>query len=88
VAEGGWGKGVVKGLADWLLAQPGPEGFLASNLWRMKQFYETYADSPKLAALLRVLPWTHNLMILGQSKRPEEREFYLKQAVRAKVELA
>jgi hypothetical protein len=28
------------------------------------------------------LPWTHNLIILGQSKRPEEREFYLRMAVR------
>ena len=23
------------------------------------------------------MPWTHNLIILGQSKRPEERGFYL-----------
>jgi hypothetical protein len=50
----------------------------------MKQFYDVYADQPKLAALLRVLPWTHNLMILGQNKRPEEREFYLRLAVKAK----
>jgi predicted nuclease of restriction endonuclease-like (RecB) superfamily len=85
VAEAGWGKGVVKDLADWLLAQaPDLKGFSASNLWRMKQFYETYAGAPKLAALLRVLPWTHNLLILGHSKRPEEREYYLRQAVRAK----
>ena len=27
------------------------------------------------------LPWTHNLVILTQSKRPEEREFYLRMAV-------
>jgi predicted nuclease of restriction endonuclease-like (RecB) superfamily len=50
----------------------------------MKQFYEAYADAPKLAALLRELPWTHNLLILGQSKHPEEREFYLRLAVQAK----
>jgi hypothetical protein len=50
----------------------------------MKQFYEVYAGQTKLATLLRVLSWTHNLMILGQSKRPEEREFYLRLAVRAK----
>jgi predicted nuclease of restriction endonuclease-like (RecB) superfamily len=30
------------------------------------------------------LPWTHNLLILGQSKRTEEREFYLKLAVKAR----
>ncbi len=85
VAEGGWGKGVVRELSDWLLRQaPDLKGFSASNLWRMKQFYDVYADQPKLAALLRVLPWTHNLMILGQNKRPEEREFYLRLAVKAK----
>jgi len=85
VAEAGWGKGVVKELADWLLTRaPDLKGFSASNLWRMKQFYETYAGSPKLAPLVRVLPWTHNLLILGQSKRPEEREFYLKLAVKAR----
>ena len=32
-----------------------------SNLWRMRQFFETYRDQPKLAALLRELSWTHNL---------------------------
>jgi predicted nuclease of restriction endonuclease-like (RecB) superfamily len=85
VAEAGWGKGTVKELSDWLRTQaPDLKGFSASNLWRMKQFYDTYADQQKLAALLRVLPWTHHLMILGQNKRPEEREFYLRLAVKAK----
>jgi len=85
VADSGWGKGIVKELADWLLARaPDLKGFSSSNLWRMKQLYEIYADSPKLAPLVRVLPWTHNLLILGQSKRLEEREFYLKSAVKAR----
>lgn len=35
----------------------------------------------KVSALLRQLPWTHNLIILGQSKHPEAREFYLKMAI-------
>jgi len=33
---------------------------------------------------VRQLPWTHNLIILSQSKTPEEREFYLKTAIREK----
>ena len=45
---------------------------------------ETYRDDPKLSALVRVLPWTHNLIILGQSKRSEERELYLRMAVQEK----
>jgi hypothetical protein len=28
------------------------------------------------------LSWTHHRIILGQSKRPEEREFYLRMAVK------
>ena len=57
VADSGWGKGIVKELADWLLARaPDLKGFSSSNLWRMKQLYEVYADSPKLAPLVRVLP--------------------------------
>ena len=30
------------------------------------------------------MPWTHNLIILSQSKRPEEREFYLRMAAQEK----
>jgi predicted nuclease of restriction endonuclease-like (RecB) superfamily len=48
----------------------------------MRRFYETYREAPIVAALLRQLPWTHNLTILEQSKRPEEREFYLRMAIR------
>jgi len=35
-----------------------------------------------IPALLRKLPWTHHMTIIGQSKRPEEREFYLKLAIK------
>lgn len=35
-----------------------------------------------VGALLRQLPWTHHTHIIGQCKRPEEREFYLRLAVR------
>jgi len=63
---------------------PDLKGFSASNLWRMEQFYDVYVNKPKLAPQVRVLAWTHNLMIMGQNKRPEEREFYLMLAVRAK----
>ena len=52
--------------------------------FRMRQFYEAYRDDVKVSALLRQLPWTHNLIILNQSKRPEEREFYLRFAVQEK----
>jgi len=50
----------------------------------MKQFYEAYQDDQLVSALLSQLPWTHNLIILNQSKSPEEREFYLRLAIREK----
>lgn len=55
-------------------------GFTRSNLFRMRQFYQIYRDDEKVAPLVRQLPWVHNLIIFGQCKRPEEREFYLRMA--------
>ena len=46
--------------------------------------YEAYAGNEIVAALLRQLPWTHHLTILGQGKRPEERVFYLRLAIQEK----
>ena len=33
---------------------------------------------------MRLLPWSHNLIILNQSQRPEEREFYVRQSINEK----
>jgi predicted nuclease of restriction endonuclease-like (RecB) superfamily len=75
----GWGRGTVQILAEHIqLRQPDARGFSTSNLWRMKQFFETYQHQPKLAPLVRELPWTHNLLILSRCKHDEEREFYLR----------
>lgn len=74
-----WGDSVVNQLAEYIArTQSGMRGFTRSNLFRMRQFYEAYRDDEKVAPLVRQLPWTHNLIILSQSKRPEEREFYLR----------
>lgn len=82
LAAAEWGEGVVDRLAQHLARTvPGLRGFSAQNLWRMRQLVDTYRDAPKLSPLVRALPWTHNLIILGQSKRAEEREFYLRMAV-------
>lgn len=83
LAAAEWGNGVVTQLAAHLAnTQPGLRGFTRANLFRMRQFYEAYRDDEKVAPLVRQLPWTHNLIILSQSKRPEEREFYLRAAAR------
>ena len=78
-----WGDGVVKQLADYIEKNsPEIKGFSDKNLWRMKQFYETYKDADeKLSALLRQISWTNNLTIMSRSKSIEERLFYLQLCV-------
>ena len=81
VAAAEWGDGVVAQLAHYLAqTQPGLRGFTRRNLFRMRQFYEAYPNAEMVSALLTRLPWTQHLIILGQSKRPQEREFYLRLA--------
>ena len=80
-----WGDGVVAQLAAHIAqTQPGLRGFTRRNLFRMRQFYETYQGDEKVSALLTQLSWTNNLIILSQSKRQEEREFYLRRAAQEK----
>jgi predicted nuclease of restriction endonuclease-like (RecB) superfamily len=77
IANNTWGKSIVEDFADFIEKRyVGIKGFSASNIWRMKQFYETYRDNVKLAPLVRELSWTHNLQIMS-CKKDEEREFYL-----------
>ncbi len=76
-----WGEGVVEQLARFIARQhPDLKGFTRRNLFRMRQFYEAYRDDEKVSPLVTQLPWTHNLIILSQCKRAEEREFYLRLA--------
>jgi predicted nuclease of restriction endonuclease-like (RecB) superfamily len=83
ISNSGWGQATVRELARYIQKnEPGIRGFSPQNLWRMRQFYETYRHQAKLSTLLRVLPWSHNLAILSRSKRDEEREFYLRIARR------
>jgi predicted nuclease of restriction endonuclease-like (RecB) superfamily len=74
-----WGQSIVKELAEYLRSnEPNIKGFSDKNLWRMKQFYQTYKAFPKLSALLREISWTNNLIILSRAKSIEEQEFYLR----------
>jgi|SRR5690554_116832 len=78
-----WGKSVVTELAEFIQKnEPEIKGFSDKNLWRMKQFYETYKDNPKLSPLVREISWTNNLIIFSRCKSEEEREFYLIKANR------
>ncbi|KAF0178538.1 MAG: hypothetical protein FD161_1843 [Limisphaerales bacterium] len=81
IEHDGWGKGTVAELAAHLArTQAGTRGFSPQNLWRMRQFFDAYRDAPVLSTLLRELPWSAHLHILSGTKRPDEREFYLRLA--------
>ncbi|ADB42218.1 PDDEXK nuclease domain-containing protein [Spirosoma linguale] len=86
VASKNWGKSVVQELSDFIQrSEPNVKGFSAQNLWRMKQFYETYEGSSKLSALLREISWTHNTIIFSGTKTAEEQEFYLQLTIRERL---
>jgi predicted nuclease of restriction endonuclease-like (RecB) superfamily len=76
-----WGKSIVNQLSDFIQQkEPDIKGFSSQNIWRMKQFYETYRNLPKLSAMVRELSWTNNLMIISKTTTIQEKEFYLKLA--------
>ena len=86
-----WGSKVVDKLAVFIKSKyPNLRGFDRSGIYRMKQFYETYKDDEIVAPLARQLSWTNNLLIMAGTKSREEREFYIKMAIKnnySKVEL-
>ncbi len=86
VQTASWGKGVVVELARYI-AENDPEikGFSDKNLWRMKQFYETYRVDEKLSSLVRELPWTHNTLIFSRCKSNEERAYYIEMTAAEKL---
>lgn len=82
VAAKVWGKSVVKELANFIQrSEPNIIGFSSQNIWRMKQFYETYNGFPKLYTLCREISWSHQRLILA-CKLVEEREFYLRMTIK------
>lgn len=59
-----WGDSVVEHLAkDLQNSFPGMKGFSTRNLWRMRDFYQSYRQNEKLTALLSEISWTHHLVI-------------------------
>lgn len=82
IAKSQWGDGVIRQLADYIAANTeDSKGFSDKNLWRMKQFYETYRGVDEtLSSMMRQINWTNNITIMSRCKLPEEREFYIRLA--------
>jgi predicted nuclease of restriction endonuclease-like (RecB) superfamily len=78
-----WGNNTVEKLSQFIQEkEPEIKGFSAQNIWRMKQFYETYCDNKKLSPLVREISWTNNLLILSKTKDETEKEFYIKLSIK------
>ncbi len=81
--ELGWGRSVVEQMAKDLQEEFGKQsGFSSANLWRMRNFYLTYEDTPNLAQAVRDLPWSHNILILEKCKAPDEQKYYITNALK------
>ena len=83
IEKEGWGKSGVEALSKYIVSQnPLITGFSARNIWRMKQFYETYCGNAKLSTLLTEIGWSNHMHILSKAKSNEEKEFYIRLAVK------
>ena len=63
---------------------PGIKGFNRRGLYRMKQFYETYAENEVVTLLVTQINWTNHLLIMSGCKSDEEREFYIRLCIKEK----
>lgn len=78
-----YGDAYIDSLAEYIQTRfPGIKGFNRRGLYRMKQFYELYAENEKVSPLVTQLSWTNHLLIMSGSKSDEEREFYIRLAVK------
>lgn len=81
--ESSYGDGYIDSLASYIQERfPGIKGFNRRGLYRMKQFYELYANNEKVSPLVTQLSWTNHLLIMSGCKSDEEREFYMRLAIK------
>ncbi|MCL2106045.1 MAG: PDDEXK nuclease domain-containing protein [Oscillospiraceae bacterium] len=78
-----YGDSFIQKLADFFAREyPEIKGFNRRGLYRMKQFYETYAGNEIVSTLLTQLNWSNHLKLLSACKSIEERIFYMQLAIK------
>ena len=78
----GWGRSVVEQMAKDLQMEFGKRsGYSSANLWRMRNFYLSYADDSNLAQAVRDLSWSHNILIFEKCKDKTERTYYIRNTI-------
>lgn len=74
-------KGAAVAASEYLQATyPDTTGFSPRNLRRMREFFRTYENNPKLAKQAMRISWTQNVVILEAELTMEERTWYLRAA--------
>jgi len=80
--EYGWGTQVIDRLAaDLRQSFPDMKGFSTRNLRYMRAFAALYPDSDVVQQAAARLPWGHTMRLLEAVKDPNERAWYMGQAV-------
>lgn len=78
----GWGAKTIARLAEDLkLEFPDMKGFSTRNLKYMRAFAKAWPDEPIVQQLAAQIPWFHNCVLLDKIKQPEERVWYVRQAI-------
>lgn len=78
----GWGSKVIDRLGrDLREAFPEMKGFSTRNLKYMRKFAETWSDFEFVQQAAAQLPWFHLCTLIDKVKIPEQREWYLQQAI-------
>ena len=78
IEQSEWGDSVVTELAKFIqINEPEIKGFSNKNSWRMKQFYESYKDFPKLSPLVREISWTIMFLYSQDVNQLKKRSFIL-----------
>ena len=74
-------KGAAVAASEYLQATyPDATGFSPRNLRRMREFFRTYENNPKLEKQAMRISWTQNVVILEAELTMEERTWYLRAA--------
>ena len=78
----GWGAKVIERLAEDLgRAFPEMAGLSSRNLKYMRAFAEAWPEGEFVQQVVALLPWGHNVRLLDAVKAPEERAWYVRQAI-------
>ena len=81
-------KGAAVAASEYLqAAYPAAEGFSPRNLRRMRNFYRMYGNAPELLAVAMRLNWTQNVVIMEAGLTMDERCWYIRKLLLAKMRI-